>query len=348
MNAAWHVPVFADMDRKRTAETPLSKDRREAVENYIHEHTTGAAEALEAHWFVGDAPDWPHDAGKNFCFPCAEAIIGLFYEEHPELDELDDDGEVDVEAREVYIDGVGRTEHDSTPFCEECGALLNGCLTDYGVEQELEHFADPENYPGPGWPDTWALIENAIIDLPDDDSRWYNLEKLVEHARGEEQAATVREAEQAALPGMREARVSLLDVLGRRSSAIHSTPSFRLWNELTEFLALDRDGREAARGQALERRLTREAEEFLRHCADVRYFGGRYAAAPYGEFWWPFVVEAEQFRLWKHPTFLLGQAAETARRACRRPPQRLDPPYPHGTVEYRAWTAGEMVAGSHA
>lgn len=319
------------------------------MESYIHEHVAGAAEPLDACWFNGDAPDFPHDTGENFCYPCAEAILVLFYEEHPELDERDDDDEIDLDARSVRIDGVGRTEHDSTPFCEECGALLDGCLTEYGVEQELEHFADPENYPGPGWPETWALIENAIIDLPRDDQRWYDLEKLVEHAKAEEKAATARAAESAALPGMREARVRLLGALKRRAEQIHATPSFRLWNELIEFHAMEGFARrETMRGKAFERRLIREAEVFLGQCADITYSGGSYARAPYGEFWWPLVVEAEQFRLWQHPSFLLGHAAETARRSRRRPLQRLDPPYPFGTVEWRAWTAGERVVGSHA
>ena len=325
----------------------MPEARRDVVERYIQERAAGAVEPLDSHWFAGDAPGWRHDSGVNFCFPCADAILDLFYEEHPELDEVDEDGEIDLEARDIRIDGVGRTEHDSTPFCEECGALLDGCLTEYGVEQELEHFADPENFPGPGWPATWALIENAIIDLPNDDPRWYDLEKLVEHAKAEEQAAAAEAAELAALPSMREARIALLDTLNRRAIAIRATPSFRLWNELIEFHGLEGvERRETMRGKALERRLEREAEEFLRCCDGVSFMGG-YAETPYGEFWWPFIVEAEQFRLWQHPSFLLGQAAETARRSKRRTQQRLDPPYPEGSIEYRAWTAGEMVAGSH-
>ena len=326
----------------------IEQQRREAVESYIHEHARGAVEPLDSYWFAGDAPGWKYDAGVDFCYPCAEAILELFYGEHPELDERDEDGEIDLQARTVFIDGVGRTEHDSTPFCEECGALLDGSLTEYGVEQELEHFADPESYPGPRWPDTWALIENTIIDLPDDDPRWHDLEKLVEHAKAEEQATAARDAESASVPGMREARVKLLSCLGDRTAAIRSTPSFQLWSELGEFVSMDREGRDTIRGRALERRLTREAEGFLGNFKHVTFGGGQFAEAPYGQFWWPYVVEAEQLRLWQHPVFLLGHAAETARRTRRRLLQRLDPPYPAGTFEHRAWTAGEMVAGSHA
>ena len=323
----------------------MPEARREAVELYIHKRTAGAADPLDSHWFAGDAPGWTRDCGVNFCYPCAEAILDLFYEEHPELDERDEDGELALDARPVCIDGVGRTEHDSTPFCEECGALLDGSLTEYGVEQELEHFADPENYPGLRWPATWALIENAIIDLPNDDRRWYDLEKLVEHAKAEEQAAAAKAAELATLPGMRKARIALLDTLNRRAIAIRATPSFRLWNELIEFIAMEgAERRETMRGKALERRLEREADDFLGHCADIRFCGGLCAEAPYGEFWWPLIVEVEQFRLWKHPSFLLGQAAETARRSRRRLQHPLDPPYPEGTIEHRAWTAGERAA----
>ena len=41
----------------------------------------------------------------------------------------------------MIIDGGWSTEHDSAPFCEGCGRLLEGSLTNYGISEEVEHFA---------------------------------------------------------------------------------------------------------------------------------------------------------------------------------------------------------------
>lgn len=326
----------------------ISTDRREAIERFIHEHAAGAEDPPECHWFSGDAPGWEYDAGQDFCSECAEAVLELFYEEHPELEERDEDGEVDREARTVQIDGGWSTDHDSLPFCEECGRRLTGHLTEYGVEQELEHFAEKEHYIGRGCPETWAGLEVSLMNLADDDARWYDLEKLVEHARAEEQAAAQREAEVSAEPGITEARGDLVRVLAHRFEQLRPGPAFALWAELQEFLAVRyRDREESPRWQAVERRLRRAAEVFLRQVGGIRYAGGEFAKAPYGEFWWTRVLETEVFKLWQHPAFLLGHAAELARQSKRCAQQRLDPPYPEGSLEYRAWTAGEMVAGSH-
>lgn len=46
--------------------------------------------------------------------------------------------------REPILDGGWPSDHDSTPYCqyEGCGALLDGALTSYGAEQEIDHFLD--------------------------------------------------------------------------------------------------------------------------------------------------------------------------------------------------------------
>lgn len=47
----------------------------------------------------------------------------------------------DRKRRGAYLlDGGWPTEDDHTCFCAGCGAILDASLTDYGVEQELDHF----------------------------------------------------------------------------------------------------------------------------------------------------------------------------------------------------------------
>lgn len=334
------------MPRHPVASTPLPAEARAEIEDFIHSHAANAEVRPECHWFSGDEPGWPHDAGQEFCGECAEAILDLFYEEYPELDERYEDGEIDRAARDIVLDGGWSTDHDSLPYCDECGCQLNGSLTDYGVEQELEHFSDPERYPGHDDRESWACLSVSLMNLADDDARWFDLVKLVAHARAAEQAATAIAEARASEPGMTEARSQLVGLLAHRFEQTRTGPGFALWSELTEFIALDyRERADSMRGKALERRLCREAVSFLRGIEGIDFDGDRrYADTPYGEFWWPLIVEVEQFRLWKHPSFLLGQAAETARRSRRRLQHPLDPPYPEGTIEHRAWTAGEMAA----
>lgn len=49
----------------------------------------------------------------------------------------------DRHRREDYIlDGGWRTEEDGHKFCAGCGARLDVCLTNYGVDEELAHFEE--------------------------------------------------------------------------------------------------------------------------------------------------------------------------------------------------------------
>jgi hypothetical protein len=86
----------------------------------------GAAEiekdVKDAHWIYGA------DDGADYCEECALERIN-------NIDKTDPD-------RELELDGGWRTEHDSLPTCDACGCQLDGCLTYYGADCEIEHFKE--------------------------------------------------------------------------------------------------------------------------------------------------------------------------------------------------------------
>ncbi len=96
-----------------------------------------ADQVKAAHWIHGA------DGGMDYCRECALAIIEKEKVRRRRLPKVEKkDSEV------PSLDGGWRTEHDSPPICDECNAPLDGSLTNYGAETELDHFLengfDPE------------------------------------------------------------------------------------------------------------------------------------------------------------------------------------------------------------
>lgn len=67
-------------------------------------------------WLGGNGAD----QGPSYCRECAQKRV--------------DAGEAE------FVDGGWDQENDGCCHCEDCGRLLDYTLTDYGVEEELEHF----------------------------------------------------------------------------------------------------------------------------------------------------------------------------------------------------------------
>jgi hypothetical protein len=116
--------------------------------------------------------------------------------------------------------------------------------------------------------------------------------------------------------------------------------------------ALDREksatGPEA---KALERRLVAEAKSFASCLGFGAYWHGGLLIikAPYGEYYWPFVVEIEQYRLWNPPAFQEGVAYVRATCPSGDPewPHHRDAnPYPADDVRHHQWDAGFMSAST--
>ena len=78
------------------------------------------------HWIV--TPDG--DLGTEWCTDCGYFKVRNLRRH-------------DRKRRQDYLlDGGWRTDHDHTPFCEACGELLDGNLTNYGSVTELEHYQE--------------------------------------------------------------------------------------------------------------------------------------------------------------------------------------------------------------
>lgn len=96
---------------------------KERLEDLL-KHTAARCKTTEEYWINGS------DESLSYCEPCALKRIQELKKEHPS------------EADEFCLDGGWGIEGDSTPFCETCGARLENHLTDYGAEQEFEHFLE--------------------------------------------------------------------------------------------------------------------------------------------------------------------------------------------------------------
>lgn len=175
---------------------------------------------------------------------------------------------------------------------------------------------------------------------------------MIDKAMAEEAEAQRAAAELAASPGMADARGGLLATLEARAVQKAPEPSFRLWPELLAWRKLTRGGGDASPAvREVEKRMIGEASIFA-SCLGfpAHWRGGLFMiVAPYGEYYWPFVVKAEQYRLWNPPAFQEGRAYAL------HPCPSGDPAWPHdrdanpyGQEDERAaqWDAGYII-GCH-
>jgi len=103
-----------------------------------------AAKTLPCHWIV--TPDG--DQGYEWCPTCGYYMVRNLRRR-------------DKRRREDYIlDGGWRTSHDTTPICHNCGALLDGAMTEYCAEEEIAYYRE---YGLSDRPDIDALYLSEII-----------------------------------------------------------------------------------------------------------------------------------------------------------------------------------------
>jgi hypothetical protein len=172
----------------------------DGLQSFIAEHAAGASEKLPCHWFDGDF----HDASYEFCLDCAKKLVDEKYAADPKrFVGLYDVFETAEERYDAVIDG-GEIDHDSRPYCETCRAKLSGLLSESGADDEIDALTTD---PIPSFDDaeSWEALDDAIVNLSDDDPRWRRIARTVEAARKEEVAA---------MPG---ARTTLLGVFAART-----------------------------------------------------------------------------------------------------------------------------------
>jgi hypothetical protein len=324
--------------------------RVNALKAYIYDHAARASRARPCWWFDSVFSD----DGSNYCRDCAEKLVDEKFAADPtRYEELFDECSDAEDRYDVAITGGYDIDHDSIPWCETCDAKLSGFLTDHGVS-ELISATTRRGYLSFDEPEGWDMLERAIVNVRDDDPRWRRIARVIDAAMVEEAKAARAAAELSASPGMAEARGALVDLLRARATQKAPDPSYRLWTEMLTWRVLDREksatGPEA---KALERRLIAEAKSFAACLGFGAYWscGLFIIKAPYGEYYWPFVVEIEQYRLWNTPAFQEGVAYMRATCPSGDPTCLHDRdvnPYPADDERHRQWDCGFMSATARA
>jgi hypothetical protein len=310
-------------------------DRVDDLRSFIREHSA-CVEKLACYWLGGDFAD----VGNNYCHDCiteeAERLIA----------EKGLTGEDAEEALDDAIDGGFDISHDSTPYCETCGADLSGNLTDYGADEEIGAYTG-ECAPAFDEGRDWDRLDDALVNVSDDDPRWRAIARVVDAAAAAEREHEAKLAALAASPGMRETRTSLLSLLAVRAEQKAHEPSYKLWDEFQAWMPNRRDGKPET--EATEKRLFKEAVRFLRFCGIPAYMtngGMGMAKAPHGTYYWPFVVEAEQRRLWKDADLAAGRAVGLRCLDSDDAPSRDANPFEeagHDSPRARAWEDGFLI-----
>lgn len=98
----------------------------------IHERISIAIPLLDEREAKAEMPYWlMEDTGASYCLDCIK-------KKKPDFDFHRDYGD--------FFDGGFDQEEDGCSHCEDCGKLLEYSLTDYGVDEELEHFLDRDPF----------------------------------------------------------------------------------------------------------------------------------------------------------------------------------------------------------
>lgn len=135
------------------------------------------------HWFSSDIDD----PGADWCRDCAEKRLLEIRAQDPErlrldlgwtAEELAETSDDELCRRHKLIDGGWTTDHDHPIWCEVCGVMLDGCLTEYGAQEEIAHWTEygpiPIDYAA-----GWACLELACDALGDRDPLWQDVEQIV-------------------------------------------------------------------------------------------------------------------------------------------------------------------------
>ncbi len=112
-------------DTETVFNSPLSRESVDLVKGTLSLLSANAEDRKDQYWISGG-----RDAGLSFCDCCVDEAVSREKVANPEG------------ADTIFKDGGWRTENDTLQFCETCNCPLDASLTDYGAEQELDHFSD--------------------------------------------------------------------------------------------------------------------------------------------------------------------------------------------------------------
>ena len=97
----------------------IDETDREKLEKFFDESASRVPSEPE-YWVHGA------DEGLSYCLECCKKEVKRLSKENPKA--------------KYCVDGGWGVEGDGTPFCEDCGKLLENTLTDCGCGDEIEHF----------------------------------------------------------------------------------------------------------------------------------------------------------------------------------------------------------------
>ncbi len=322
------------------------------LKSFIAKHAAGATERPNCYWLDGD---WSGDEGPDYCWDCARKEVDKAYAKDPEqFVKLygDYDGKRD-NPEDYYNDAIRggySMDHDSTPHCEgdSRGIQLDGTLTDYGADEEISVLTT-DCAPSFDDADGWYALDMAVMNLQNDDPRWKEIARVVDAAMEAERQYVANQDALTASEGMTEVRGVFLDLLAVRKEQKAPDPSYRLWNEFRAWVAIPYEKRSGTKDkelQALERRLFQAAKKFAH---DLGYtMSGDCIKAPYGTYYWRFVVEVEQYQLWEPIAFLEGREhwLRPRNEGDKGDRNRDDNPYQTESEEHRQWDCG-FISSEH-
>ena len=193
----------------------------------------------------------------------------------------------------------------------------------------------------------WRELEDALVNVANDDPRWRKVAAVVDAAKIEEQIAADTAAAFSAVLGMSEARASLVSLLAARAVQKAPEPSYLLWNEFQAWMLVRFD--KTPEVKATEKRLFKEAISFLGFCGIKAYMtngGMGMAEAPHGTYYWPYIVETEQRKLWNDADLAAGRVVGLARLMSGGAPSRDANPFTLNGPDAsrsRAWDDGFLL-----
>lgn len=124
------------------------------MRDHISARAADAPDRPACHWVRGSSEldDVDCDEATDFCRLCCAKKVCEILKKHP--------------GANVSVDGGWSVEHDSPPYCEACGVTLDGTLTEYGIEREVEAQTSRAESLAPL---DWSMLDLAMINVRGED-----------------------------------------------------------------------------------------------------------------------------------------------------------------------------------
>ncbi len=144
------------------------RERRAAWKNvcaYIEHRSAGVEAGDFAYWIHGSNEKFPEpigcDEGTNFCQDCCQDKVDEIEERFPDI----------AERIGLCVDGGWGTDHDSRPYCHNCGTRLDGNPTSHCVSEEIDALTTYAMPTRGGDPRMWESLRWVLDSVDDEDQQ---------------------------------------------------------------------------------------------------------------------------------------------------------------------------------